>query len=119
MQRRHLKETTTPDHRLEEEAMRLREEAQGTPYGAERASQAETASHVQQWLMSPEGNVMDRDACLKNAAGCRENAASDPARADYWTDESIIWLQRAIEASRNKAVTYEVRGGRMIAKSGK
>lgn len=62
---------------------------------------------------------MDRDAYLKNAADCREKAKSDPAHADYWTDEAIIWLQRAIETGGDGAITYEVRDGRMIPKRAK
>jgi len=65
------------------------------------------------------GNVMDRDSCLKNAADCREKAKTDSAHAVYWTDEAIIWLQRAIEIGGNKAITYEVRDGSMIPKPDK
>ena len=58
MQRRHIQQTTTLEHRLLEEAGRLRKEARGTPPGIERerllrrARQAETASHINQWLSS-------------------------------------------------------------------
>ena len=62
---------------------------------------------------------MDRDAYLKNATDCWEKAKSDPAHADYWTDEAIVWLQRAIETGGDRAITYEVRDGRMIPKRGK
>jgi hypothetical protein len=61
---------------------------------------------------------MDREAYLKNAADCREKAKSDPAHADYWTDEAIIWLQRATETGGDRAITYELRDGRMIPKLG-
>ncbi len=59
MQRRRFKQTTPLDQRIEEHAKRLRKEAQGTPRGVERerlirrARQAETASHMQEWLTSP------------------------------------------------------------------
>ena len=59
MQRRHIQQTTTLEHRLLEEAGRLRKEARGTPPGIERerlirrARQAETAAHMQEWLTSP------------------------------------------------------------------
>jgi hypothetical protein len=59
MERRHSKQTTTLDQRLEEQAKRLRDEARGTPPGVERdnlirrARQAETASHMHDWLLSP------------------------------------------------------------------
>jgi hypothetical protein len=62
---------------------------------------------------------MDRDICPKNAAECRDKAKTDPARADHWTDEATIWLQRAIEAGGDKAISYKVRHGRMIPKSNK
>jgi hypothetical protein len=59
MERRHSKQTTTLDQRLEEQAKRLRDEARGTPPGVERdnlirrARQAETASRMHDWLLSP------------------------------------------------------------------
>ena len=59
MQRRHFKQTVSLDQRLSDEAQRLRKEAQGTPPGYQRemlirrARQAETAAHMQQWLLSP------------------------------------------------------------------
>ena len=62
---------------------------------------------------------MNRDAYLKNAADCREKAKGDPAHADYWTDEAIIWLQRAIETSGERPIAYELRDGRMTPKPGK
>jgi hypothetical protein len=58
MERHSLKQTTPLDQRLEEQAKRLRKEAQGTPPGVEReklirrARQAETAAHIQEWLTS-------------------------------------------------------------------
>jgi len=42
----------------------------------------------------------DRNTYLKNAAGCREKAKSDPAHADYWTNEAIVWLQRARKSKK-------------------
>jgi hypothetical protein len=59
MQRRSFKQTTPLDQRLTEQAERLRKEAQGTPPGVARdnllrqARQAQTASHMQEWLSSP------------------------------------------------------------------
>jgi len=59
MQRRPFKERAPLDIRLEEHAKRLRDEARGTPPGVKRddlirrARQAETAAHVQEWVMSP------------------------------------------------------------------
>jgi hypothetical protein len=56
--RRRFKQTQSLEERLSEEAARLRKEARGTPPGVERerlirrARQAETASHMSEWLSS-------------------------------------------------------------------
>jgi hypothetical protein len=57
--RRRFKQTVSLEERLAEEAKRLREEAKLLPPGAERealirkARQAETGSHMSEWLSSP------------------------------------------------------------------
>ena len=59
-QRRRFKLTSSLEERLAEEAKRLSEEAKLLPPGAERetllrkARQAETGSHMSEWLRSPE-----------------------------------------------------------------
>jgi hypothetical protein len=59
MQRRRIKQTRSIEERLTEEAHRLREEANCMPPSLERdqlirkARQAETASHMSDWLASP------------------------------------------------------------------
>jgi hypothetical protein len=59
MQRRRFKNTLSFPERLDREAERLRTEAEKLPHGSERdmllrkARQAETASHVNEWLSSP------------------------------------------------------------------
>lgn len=59
MQRRHFKQTTSLEERLAEQAQRLRQEAKSLPPGIERehairkARQAETGSHISEWLRSP------------------------------------------------------------------
>jgi hypothetical protein len=59
MQRHSFKENGRLDLHLTEQAECLRNEAQGTPPGVMRdklirqARQAETASHIQEWLSSP------------------------------------------------------------------
>ena len=63
--------------------------------------------------------ITDRDTYLKNAADCRDKAQTDPTNADYWTDEAIVWLQRAIETGGDRAITYEAGHGRMIPKPDK
>jgi hypothetical protein len=58
-QRRRFKHQQSFEQRLENEAMRLRSEARGVPPGIDRdrlirrARQAETASHMSEWLASP------------------------------------------------------------------
>ncbi|MDI2076798.1 MULTISPECIES: hypothetical protein [Bradyrhizobium] len=59
MQRRRFKQTTSLEERLAEQAQRLRQEAKTLPPGIERerairkARQAETGSHISEWLNSP------------------------------------------------------------------
>jgi hypothetical protein len=59
MQRRRFKQTDPLEERLAQEAKRLREEAKCLPPGAarddllRRARQAETGSHMSEWLRSP------------------------------------------------------------------
>lgn len=58
-QRRRFKQSLSLEDRLADEAIRLREEAELLPPGAERddmirkARQAETGSHMSEWLRSP------------------------------------------------------------------
>ena len=60
MIRRRFKQLKSLEERLSEEAKRLREEAKLLPPGAVRetllrkARQAETGSHMSEWLSSPE-----------------------------------------------------------------
>lgn len=60
MQRRRIKQSLSLEERLTEEAKRLRDEAKLLPPGATRetllrkARQAETGSHMSEWLRSPE-----------------------------------------------------------------
>jgi hypothetical protein len=59
MQPRRFKENGPLNQRLTEKARRLRKEAQGTPPGVMRdnlirqAQQAETVSHMLEWLSAP------------------------------------------------------------------
>ena len=60
MERRRTKQIKSLEDRLAEEAKRLREKAKSLPPGAARetllrkARQAETGSHISEWLRSPE-----------------------------------------------------------------
>ncbi|WXU30849.1 hypothetical protein WI604_11085 [Bradyrhizobium symbiodeficiens] len=57
--RRRIKQTASLEERLAEQAHRLREEAKLLPHGPARdaalrkARQAETGSHMSEWLTSP------------------------------------------------------------------
>jgi hypothetical protein len=57
--RRRIKQSTSLEERLAAEAVRLREKAISLPPGIERerairkARQAETGSHISEWLRSP------------------------------------------------------------------
>ncbi len=59
MLRRRFKQTQSLEERLSEKAKRLREQAETLPPGIERddlihkARQAETGSHMTEWLTSP------------------------------------------------------------------
>lgn len=59
VQRRRFKQLLSLSERLEQEARRLRARAENLPHGPEReqilrkARQAETATHVDEWLSSP------------------------------------------------------------------
>jgi hypothetical protein len=60
MRRQRIKQKTTFEQRLEEEALRFKEAAEKQPAGStarelllRRARQAETASHISEWLSSP------------------------------------------------------------------
>jgi len=57
--RRRIQQTESLENRLTQAIVRLRQQAGGTPPGLEcerlirRARQAETASHINEWLSSP------------------------------------------------------------------
>ena len=51
---------------------------------------------------------MDRkEACLAQALACRDQAAVDPANHDYWIDEAVKWLERAVESQGALVVTFD------------
>jgi len=66
--------------------------------------------------MSIQGRLDWRQACAAQASVCREKAQTEPERQEYWIDESIRWLERAIEQSGDAAVSYEVIDGRLVPK---
>jgi hypothetical protein len=49
--------------------------------------------------------MYQRDECIAQASICRQKA--EPAHYDYWIDQAVVWLQRAIQARRGKAVAYD------------
>jgi hypothetical protein len=61
MKRRRVKQTTSLDKRLAEQARQIRTQAESLPQGSKeredlmrQARQADTASHMNGWLTSPE-----------------------------------------------------------------
>jgi hypothetical protein len=61
--------------------------------------------------------AMDRKtACLVQASACREKAEADPANRDYWIDQSIKWLERAISPADGVAISYETKDGNALRK---
>jgi len=61
--------------------------------------------------------IYQRDECTAQASICRQKAQVDHAHYDHWIDQAAVWLQRAIQARRWKAVTYDIREGRMVPRS--
>ena len=55
--------------------------------------------------------MYQRDECIAQASICRAKTQVDPTRYDYWIDQAVVWLQRAIQARRGKAVAYDIRDG--------
>ena len=60
MRRRRVKQTTSSDERLAEQARQIRTQAEALPHDSKereglvrRARQADTASHMNEWLTSP------------------------------------------------------------------
>jgi len=75
--RRHVKHKATFEERLAEEAIKFKEAAEKEPPGSaarelllRRARQAETASHVNDWLSSP---GLEPPKALKNLVADRKN----------------------------------------------
>jgi hypothetical protein len=59
--------------------------------------------------------AMDRKAaCIAQASACRAKAEADPANRDHWIDESIMWLERAIDTNGSLAITFETEDGGFI-----
>jgi hypothetical protein len=56
--------------------------------------------------------VDHKAACLAEVAACRVKVEADPANRDYWVDEAIKWLERAVDRqSPAAAVSLEVDDG--------
>jgi hypothetical protein len=54
--------------------------------------------------------TMDRKAaCLAQADACRARAQADPANSDYWIEQSIKWLERAIDPTGGLSMTFETK----------
>ena len=48
-----------------------------------------------------------KGACLARARACRERAESDPANHDYWVNEAVKWLERAVAPVGHVVITVE------------
>ena len=51
--------------------------------------------------------IYQREECLAQASTCREKAQADPVRNDYWIDQAIVWLQRAMQSAITVAVVFQ------------
>jgi hypothetical protein len=73
----------------------------------------------------------DRNACLKKAESCLEQAGQDASRRTYWIAQAAEWIHRAhvgseteanakVEArSKTREDTHEVSDGRLVPKPAK
>ena len=57
-----------------------------------------------------------QNSVCSTSLSCREKAQTEPERQEYWIDESIKWLERAVEQSGDVAASYEVIDGRLVPK---
>ncbi|WP_338129070.1 hypothetical protein [Bradyrhizobium yuanmingense] len=94
IERRRFKQTQSLDERLHQQANRLREEVKSLPRGPEReqvlrkARQAETASHMSEWLTSPSKLRQKARTGLENAKRFQDKAAEALQMADQVGNES-------------------------------
>ncbi|WP_456633671.1 hypothetical protein [Bradyrhizobium sp. USDA 10063] len=59
---------------------------------------------------------MDRKAaCLAQADACRAMAQADPANSDHWIEESIKWLERAIDPTGGLSMTFETKDEQQLS----
>ncbi|WP_433996066.1 hypothetical protein ACNJYD_25210 [Bradyrhizobium sp. DASA03005] len=94
IERRRFKQSHSLEERLRQEANRLRDEAKSLPRGPEReqlprkARQAETGSHMSEWLTSPGKLRQKARTGLENAKRLRDKAAEALQMADQVGNES-------------------------------
>jgi hypothetical protein len=63
--------------------------------------------------------TMDRKAaCLAQANACRARAQADPENSDHWIEESIKWLERAIDPTGGLSMTFEAKDEQQLAADG-
>ncbi|RZN28161.1 hypothetical protein CWO90_23860 [Bradyrhizobium sp. Leo121] len=63
--------------------------------------------------------TMDRKAaCLAQADACRARAQADPANSDHWIEESIKWLERAIDPTGGLSMTFETKDEQQLTSDG-
>lgn len=59
-----------------------------------------------------------RTACLAQADACRAMAQADPANSDHWIEESIKWLERAIDPPGGLSMTFETKDEQQLTADG-
>jgi hypothetical protein len=63
--------------------------------------------------------TMDRKAaCLAQADACRARAQADPTNSDYWIEQSIKWLERAIDPTGGLSMTFETKDEQQLTAEG-
>jgi hypothetical protein len=118
MERRRFKQIESLEARLAEEAKRLREEAKLLPPGAvreeilRRARQAETGSHISEWLSSPglqppkHRSKTERITGIHRDEALRTTPGIAPGVTDrVWTIEDLIDAVLPLEPNRKIRVS--------------
>jgi hypothetical protein len=63
--------------------------------------------------------TMDRKAaCLAQADAYRAMAQADPANGDRWIEQSIKWLERAIDPTGGLSMTFETKDEQQLRSEG-
>src|SRR4051812_6686814 len=71
-------------------------------------------SHLRDCSRPDSEAAMDRSACIAKAAACREKAQADPVHRDHWIEQTIDWLERAMQETGRVSMTDQTEGGRLV-----